>query len=172
MFPSGHRLGTPRRAALLGGVSFATLLIAGAPAGATALLAHAVPSPVTTAMAGAAVSAQQAAAMAQQSMASLARATQAIAAMQAAQTAARNLVLAAPSTVPDGLAPGGLVPDSGLAAPGVANMPTSWIGVVTTNPNTGAPQNPLRKPAKAGSARRSPILPATKIWFCNRSIRF
>jgi filamentous hemagglutinin family protein len=140
MFPSGHRLGSSRRAALLGGVSLAALLLAGAPARATALLARSVPSPVSSAMAGAGASAQQAAAMAQQSMASLARATQAIAAMQAAQTAARNLVLAAPSTVPDGLAPGGLVPDSGLASSGTANPVSTWTNANTPVQSTGNDQ--------------------------------
>jgi filamentous hemagglutinin family protein len=126
--------------ALLASVSVLTLLTAGTPARAGNLLARSAPSPVSNAMAGAGASAQQAAAMAQQSMASLARATQAIAAMQAAQSAARNLVLAAPSTVPDGLASGGLVPDSGLASAGVANPVSTWTNANTPVQSTGSGQ--------------------------------
>ena len=56
-------------------------------------------------------SAQQAAQATQQSMAALSRATLAVQAMQAVQNAARNLALSAPSAVPNGLVPGGLVVD-------------------------------------------------------------
>jgi filamentous hemagglutinin family protein len=82
----------------------------------------------TLASDAAAVSAQQAAAMAKQSLQSLTRATQALQAMQAAQNAARAAAQNSSSNVPNGLAPGGMVPDSGLAAIGVSNPVSSWIG--------------------------------------------
>jgi hypothetical protein len=65
--------------------------------------------------------------------------------MQASQAAARNLALAGPNNlgadpnhpgmllpnVPNGLNAGGLAPDSGLAAPGVANPVSSWVNAST-----------------------------------------
>jgi filamentous hemagglutinin family protein len=131
-----HQADTARRshrslhAALLASVSALTLLAAAEPAPAAPVLAR-QSSPVSIAAAQATASAEQAAAMAQQSMASLARATQALQAMQAAQSAARSLALSAPSAVPDGLASGGLVPDSGLASTGVANPISTWVGANT-----------------------------------------
>src|SRR5215472_12562311 len=126
----------PRRnlhAALLASVSALTLLAAAMPAQAgNILVGNRLASPSTNAAAAAIASAQQAAAMTQQSMNSLTRATQAIQAMQQAQSAARNLALGGLNNlgldpnhpgqqlpdVPDGLAVGGLVPDSGLAGNG------------------------------------------------------
>jgi filamentous hemagglutinin family protein len=99
---------------------------------------------VTSATAAAAnaaiISAQQAAQATQQSMNSLTRATQALQAMQAAQTAAHNLAASTPSNVPNGLSSGGLVPDSGLAGPGVANPVSSWTGVSTPTQSTSGNQ--------------------------------
>jgi len=99
----------------------------------------------TIAATSAIVSAQQAATATQQSMQSLARATLAIQAMQAVQSAARNAALSGPNNlganpnqpglllpnVPDGLSAGGLVPDSGLSAHGIANPVTSWTNAKT-----------------------------------------
>jgi filamentous hemagglutinin family protein len=73
---------------------------------------------------------QQAQLVAVQAQNQLSRVTNALQAMQTMQTAARNLALAAPSTVPAGLQTGGLVPNSGLAAPGIANQVT-WTGAQT-----------------------------------------
>jgi filamentous hemagglutinin family protein len=124
-----------------------------ASASALALLVHAGPAEArcigfcgagTSAAASAAnaavVSAQQAAQATAQSMNSLTRATLAVQAMAAAQAAAHNLALSAPSSVPNGLTPGGLVPDSGLAAPGVANPVTSWNGLNTPSQTTNGGQ--------------------------------
>jgi filamentous hemagglutinin family protein len=89
-------------------------------------------SAATTAASNAALqAAQQAAQAAANSQQSLARAARAIQALQAAQAAARQLAARNGSSVPDGLATGGLVPDSGLAAPGVANPVVTWVGATT-----------------------------------------
>jgi filamentous hemagglutinin family protein len=69
-------------------------------------------------------SAQQAAQAAQQSASALTRATLAIQATQAAQAAAHNLALSASSSVPNGLAPGGLVVDPRVVA---GTDPNLWI---------------------------------------------
>jgi filamentous hemagglutinin family protein len=73
--------------------------------------------------------------LAQHTQATLLHSVQALQAMQAAQAAARSGAggvnnLGSLPTVPDGLARGGLVPNSGLARTGVANP------VVTSNPLT------------------------------------
>ena len=118
------------------------LLLAGVSSIAIAMSSPAAARPfgtwggVSTAATQAAVSAAQAAAQqaqqaAQNSQASMTRATQAIQALQAAQSAARGLAASAPSTVPNGLNAGGLVPNSGLAASGVANPVTNWVGANT-----------------------------------------
>jgi hypothetical protein len=60
-----------------------------------------------------------------------ARARHASRSVDAGATKSRNQATAAPSTVPNGLANGGLVPDSGLAGAGVANPVTSWVGANT-----------------------------------------
>jgi filamentous hemagglutinin family protein len=80
--------------------------------------------------------AQQAQQTLQNTQQSLARATQAIQTMMAVQNAARNLAASAQGSVPAGLSPGGLVPDSGLAAPGVANPVTTWVGANTPTQST------------------------------------
>lgn len=65
------------------------------------------------------------------------RALSAIQAMQAAQNAARAAAAAGQSAIASGLAAGGLVPDSGLAATGVANPVTTWVGANTPTQSTG-----------------------------------
>ncbi len=75
--------------------------------------------------------------MAVQAQNQLARITTAMQAMQNLQTTARNLALTAPGTVPDGLQSGGLVPNSGLAAAGVAN-PVTWTGAQTPTQTVAA----------------------------------
>ncbi|MCC8960123.1 filamentous hemagglutinin N-terminal domain-containing protein [Bradyrhizobium sp. Pear77] len=118
------------------------LLLAGASSIAIAMGSPAAARPfgtwggVSTAATQAAVSAAQTAAQqaqqaAQNSQASMTRAAQAIQALQAAQSAARGLAASAPSTVPNGLNAGGLVPNSGLVASGVANPVTNWVGANT-----------------------------------------
>ncbi|MGY3696655.1 filamentous hemagglutinin family protein [Bradyrhizobium sp. USDA 3240] len=125
------------------------LLLAGASSIAIAMGSPAAARPfgtwggVSTAATQAAVSAAQAAAQqaqqaAQNTQASMTRAAQAIQALQAAQSAARGLAASAPSTVANGLNAGGLVPNSGLAASGVANPVTTWVGANTpTQTNSG-----------------------------------
>lgn len=83
------------------------------------------------AMSAAQQAAQQAQQAAQNTRASMTRAAQAIQSLRAAQSAARGIAANAPSTVPNGLNSGGLVPDSGLKAPGVANPVTTWVGANT-----------------------------------------
>ena len=129
---------------LLAGVSALAMAVHATPADAVCLgrCGGGGAASATAAAANSAImSAQQAAAATEQSMNSLSRATQAVQAMQAAQTAAHNLALSAPSSVPNGLVSGGLVPDSGLAAPGVANsvLPSqggTWIGLNTPTQTT------------------------------------
>ncbi|WP_298364966.1 filamentous haemagglutinin family protein [uncultured Bradyrhizobium sp.] len=123
---------TSRRGLLLAGVSSIAIAM-GSPAAARPFGTW---GGVSTAATQAAVSAAQAAAQqaqqaAQNSQASMTRAAQAIQALQAAQSVARGLAASAPSTVPNGLNAGGLVPNSGLAASGVANPVTNWVGANT-----------------------------------------
>lgn len=99
----------------------AMLLALGQGASALALLAssgvnagdilrgNGVASPVANIAAQQTAAMQQAQRAARQANNSLARATQALQAMRAAQDAARDLALNTPSTVPNGLKPGGLV---------------------------------------------------------------
>lgn len=82
------------------------------------------------------VAAQQAQQAAQNSQQSLMRATRAIQTLQAMQTQARNIAASTPSSVPNGLNPGGLVPDGGLKALGVANPVTTWVGANTPTQTT------------------------------------
>ncbi|MES5481638.1 filamentous hemagglutinin family protein [Bradyrhizobium sp. INPA03-11B] len=118
------------------------LLLAGASSIAIAMSSPAAARPfgtwggVSSAATQAAISAaqdaaQQAQQAAQNSQASMTRAAQAIQALQAAQSVARGLAASAPSAVPNGLNAGGLVPSSGLAAAGVANPVTNWVGANT-----------------------------------------
>ncbi|WP_027580552.1 filamentous haemagglutinin family protein [Bradyrhizobium sp. Ai1a-2] len=125
-----------RRALLLVGASTVAIAVSSG--------AHARPfgswgstTAATQAAANAAqAAAQQAAQAAQNTQASMARAAQAVQALRAAQSAARNLAANAPSAIPNGLNVGGLVPDSGLRAPGVANDVTSWVGANTPTQTT------------------------------------
>ncbi len=67
----------------------------------------------------------------QRAQLSLQHSLQILQAQQAAQSAARATAQTAPSSVPNGLATGGLVPDSGLASTGVANPVTTWVNAKT-----------------------------------------
>jgi filamentous hemagglutinin family protein len=87
-------------------------------------------APVASSLAANLAAEQQAQSVGLQAQNQLSRISMAMQAMQNLQTAAHNLALTAPSPVPDGLAANGLVPDSGLAAPGVAN-PVTWTGAQT-----------------------------------------
>jgi filamentous hemagglutinin len=135
------------RAMLFASVSALTLIVTAMPAQSLPISQSGGTSTAaaTAAAMAAATASQQAAAATQRSMNSLSRATQAILAMQAVQNAARNLALAGPSNlglnprnpgqllpnVPDGLTPGGLVPNSGLASSGVANPVANWVNALT-----------------------------------------
>ncbi len=120
------------RGILLAGVS-ATALLLGAPAAlAGSPLGYWSPGQAATSAVTAATQAgaQQAAAAAKQTQITVQRVTQSIAAMQATQAAARAAAMGAPSTVPNGLVPGGLQVAPG-AAPNTplwqgANLPTSF----------------------------------------------
>ncbi|WP_143201473.1 filamentous haemagglutinin family protein [Bradyrhizobium sp. NAS96.2] len=118
------------------------LLLAGASSIAIAMSSPAAARPFGTwggvgsaatqaAISAAQDAAQQAQQAAQNSQASMTRAAQAIQALQAAQSIARGLAASAPSAVPNGLNAGGLVPSGGLAASGVANPVTNWVGATT-----------------------------------------
>jgi filamentous hemagglutinin family protein len=75
--------------------------------------------------------AAQTATMAANAQASLQHSLQVWQAAQAAQSAARTTAQSNPGSVPNGLVTGGLVPDSGLASPGVANPVTTWVNAKT-----------------------------------------
>ncbi|WP_315700765.1 MULTISPECIES: filamentous hemagglutinin N-terminal domain-containing protein [unclassified Bradyrhizobium] len=128
-----------RRALLLVGVSTIAIAIAASSAVSARPLGGAGPvsSATAAAAAAAAAAAQQAQQAAQNSQQSMTRALSAIQAMQAAQSAARAAAAAAQGAIPSGLAAGGLVPDSGLAAPGVANPVTTWVGANTPTQSKG-----------------------------------
>ena len=128
---------TRRRRQLLLGTALGTALGALLPA----LEAAAAPSPLSGAWFAARSAGGNAAAVAaaratstntpasyaqvQQSLANLQKAASAISAMRQLQQAAHAAVA---GTVANGLNAGGLVPDSGLAAAGVANPTTTWTG--------------------------------------------
>ncbi|GAB1717458.1 MAG: hypothetical protein NTAFB05_25000 [Nitrobacter sp.] len=118
---------TLSRQALLAGTSAIAILFASAPAvharsgfgsGGTTI------APPTIASDAATEASQQAAAVAKQAASSLARATQALQALQGVQAAARAAALASqksatlPTTIPNGLGAGGLLP----------NPPAGWSG--------------------------------------------
>uniref|UniRef100_Q07N99 Filamentous haemagglutinin family outer membrane protein n=1 Tax=Rhodopseudomonas palustris (strain BisA53) TaxID=316055 RepID=Q07N99_RHOP5 len=133
-----------RRVRLLAGVCSAALLLAVAPKAALARSltgsAAAVSAP-NFASDAASVAAQRAASAAKQSQNALARSTQAMQAAQAAARAAaqaRQVSTTAPTAIADGLAIGGLVPDSGLTRPGLANPVTTWSGATTPTQSVGA----------------------------------
>ncbi len=98
------------------------------------------PAPVTASVTANLVAQQQSAAVAAQSANELSKVATALLAVQAAQTAAHNLAIAAPSSIPDGLQIGGLVPDSGLARAGVANPVKDWTGATTPTQSTASGQ--------------------------------
>jgi filamentous hemagglutinin family protein len=100
----------------------------------------AAPAPVSASMTANLLAQQQAAAVALQSQNELAKISTALLAVQTAQTAARNAAAAAPSTVQNGLQNGGLVPDSGLAAAGVANPVQDWTNAATPTQTTAGGQ--------------------------------
>src|ERR1700761_8295494 len=110
-----------RRSSFLVSVSATALVLslAGGKVMAQPLGARSSASAPDLAGVAAAAAAQQAAAVAKQAQAALLRTTPALQAMQAAQAAARAAAGNASATLPtvtvsNGLAPGGLVPDSGL----------------------------------------------------------
>jgi len=118
---------------LFAGVSMLALM-AGNPALARPLTGSTSATDAAAAATAAAAASSQAAATATQN--SLLKATQAIQAMRAAQAAAR--AAASGGTVANGLVTGGLVPDSGLLAPGVAAPVTTWVNAKTPVQTTGS----------------------------------
>ncbi len=130
------------RTALLAGVSLAALVWMQTSAKAHPLYGMAGATSVTSQASAAAIAnAQQSAQTAQQAMSQLSRATQAVQAMlQQTQATARALAQQTPSGIPNGLATGGLVPDSGLAAQGVANAVTSWTNANAPTQSTSGTQ--------------------------------
>ncbi|NVO17593.1 MAG: filamentous hemagglutinin family protein [Rhodoplanes sp.] len=129
-----RRAGATAHAALLAGVSTLALLIAAIPAGAGGLRDQRPTSPAAASVAAATAAAQTAAATASQEMTKLTGTLRSIREAQAAARAAalvRGTSVTAPVAVPNGLATGGLVPDSGLAASGVANPVKTWVGAAT-----------------------------------------
>ncbi|MBV8927055.1 MAG: filamentous hemagglutinin N-terminal domain-containing protein, partial [Bradyrhizobium sp.] len=134
------------RAVLRTSVSVAALLIA------STHLTHAHPlgaawqgsSAVAAAAAAAAAAAQQAQQAAQNSQQSMTRSLNVIRAIQAAQAAARAAADTNPDAVSSGLAPGGLVPDSGLAPTGGANPVTTWVGANKPMQTTGNGQTTVQ----------------------------
>ncbi|MBB4199992.1 hypothetical protein CCR94_21600 [Rhodoblastus sphagnicola] len=137
--------GAVSRSALLAGASGLVLglMLAGSPDAMARSLngsAAGVSAP-NFASDAATVAAQQAGAVAKQSQNALNRSIQAMQAAQAAARAAaqaRELSTTAPLGVANGLAPGGLAPDSGLAGNGVANAVTTWSGANTPTQTVGA----------------------------------
>ena len=96
-------------------------------------------SQTATAATSATAAAPQTAAMVQRAELSLAHSLQIFQAQQAAQVATQTAAQSASSSVPNGLATGGLVPDSGLASTGVANPVTTWVNATTpVQTTTGA----------------------------------
>lgn len=108
-------------------------------------------APVDSATAAQAAGAAAAQAAAQQAQESLSRTTRSIQALRDAQAAARAAARIGATNlgidpnhpgqllpnVPNGLVDGGLVPDSGLSAPGVANPVPTWVGAQTPTQATG-----------------------------------
>ena len=161
---------TASRATLLTGVSLAALLV-GALTPAEARSVRQAGAPVTNATAQQMAAQQQAAVIAQQSRSALIRATQSMQAVQALQTAARGAAqarqtsLTSPVNVPNGLAVGGLEPDSRLASTGVANPVTTWVGARTptqtfraTRPSSMS-NRPRRRRSSTGQASTSARAP-------------
>ncbi|RJF86534.1 filamentous hemagglutinin N-terminal domain-containing protein [Oleomonas cavernae] len=122
---------------LLAGASVVALIVGGPAASARNILSGPTAAPVATITPQQAQAAQAAQLAARRGRDSLARTTRALQAMRSAQAAARDLAIAAPSPIPNGLGTGGLQPvrnpnstTDGLAA---------WIGAdsPTQKPGTG-----------------------------------
>lgn len=147
--------GRLRRLALISGMglsvlaplAFSTAAHAGAPVGSPAWFAQrgngtAAPGAGTPAAGGnplgGVTTPQQAQIQAQRSIQDLNRAMTAISNMRAAQAAAHSA--AQQISVADGLAAGGLVPDSGLdpTKPNSANTVTTWVNANTPTQTTGS----------------------------------
>ncbi|MCE0484088.1 MAG: filamentous hemagglutinin family protein [Methylacidiphilales bacterium] len=88
-------------------------------------------SQTSTAATAATNQSEQTSVLARNAEAALQNSLKALQAQQAAQSAARASALNITSSVPNGLATGGLVPDSGLARTGVANPVTTWVNAKT-----------------------------------------
>ncbi|XSC42998.1 filamentous hemagglutinin N-terminal domain-containing protein [Bradyrhizobium sp. RDT10] len=114
-----------QHAALLASVSAVALLMADTVAYARPMGGQRASAPSQAAIAAAQSASQDASRAAQQATNALRRATQAIQAMQAAQQAVRNLP---PSTVPNGLRPGGLVVMPGATSGATDGGAGLWQG--------------------------------------------
>lgn len=117
--------------ALLGGVSLLALMMGSGLGEARSLLATSVVAPTAVAQQAALAAAQQAAGAAAQAQASLARAAAALAAARQLQLDAATAARALPSSVPDGLTTGGLMPAGGTASDPLAGIKpgsTTWVG--------------------------------------------
>ncbi|MBO4220960.1 filamentous haemagglutinin family protein [Bradyrhizobium neotropicale] len=111
---------------LLVGVSAAALLlgsIVGAQARSLGSASTGSGSPAAATAAAAQLATQQSSLAAKQALESMARAAASLQALRDGQAAARAAALAAQSTVPNGLTPGGLV-----TAPGAGAVPGVWTG--------------------------------------------
>ena len=142
---AGHANGSRSRRALLAGTSMLALVLVWSTAAEARPLGNAGGAAAAPNLASSAATAgaQQAAQVAAQSQNALNRAVQAIQAMQAVQNAARSAAVSGPNNlgaglpaVTDGLSPGGLIPDSGLAASGQSNPVTTWVNAGTPTQTT------------------------------------
>src|SRR5215475_10817051 len=133
-------------AALLGGVSFLALMVASDVGEARNLNSiGSVVAPTAAAQQAAVAAAQQAAAAAAQAKTSLGRAAAALVAARKLQQDAA--AAGSPSSIPNGLAPGGLMPSGGNASDPLAGIrpdvesgnPSKWIGAgLPTQTNDGS----------------------------------
>ncbi|MEI9991673.1 MAG: filamentous hemagglutinin family protein [Rhizomicrobium sp.] len=127
-----------RRALLLASVSILSLMTATSAQAGDILRGNVLPAPAAAAAAATAAS-QQSAAAATRAQDSLLRTTQALQAMQSAQSAARSLAGSAPSTVPNGLAVGGLqVVDNPIPAAQDTTGTSTWDGANAPTQSTEA----------------------------------
>ncbi len=123
---------TRSRAALLTGASVVALFLGGIVGAEARGLGGANSTSATAAAAAAQLAAQQSSGAAKQALESMARAASSLQAMRASQAAARAAALAAQSTVPNGLTPGGLV-----VAPGAGSVAGVWTGADLPNQAQG-----------------------------------
>ncbi len=132
------------RATLLAGVSAMALFVHASPTYARPLFGGANASAAVNAAVNAAMaSVQQAQQATVQSRNSLSAAVRAIQAMQGVQSAAHSAAAASGSSVPNGLAPGGLTPNFGLAANGNGPKspdPAVWQGASPPTQSTSGGQ--------------------------------